>query len=1010
MSDSVKHYWYQNPRLIVGIVFILALVGFAGWFSASEQEDPQFPYRNGFVSLTAPNMTIAQLRDAAVVPLERTLSNIDEVSTYQSRIKNGNAVINIELHEHIYDTDTVWERIKDDITSKQSDMLGISANIVDRAQDTQGIVIAITQPSDILAKRALAIELRTELEQLSTIRSVNLVGDPHEQIVIDYTLKAMQEFGVTPEQIAQRLSSTSGRGASFQAGGITTNTNPLGRLQSIDDIKNSQVSLDNANPVSLSTIADIYYRPNPIAPEQFMVNGQRVVGLAISLPANTVRVTEVGDAIRQVVEEFNLRFANNPAKIVLFQPKWTKKRKSDLLNSLATGCIAVAVILILLMSVRTAIVVVVTIPAIALSALGFFTAAGGVLHQMTIAGLVISLGLMVDNSIVMAEKILQLMDKGKSHLEASKLAVKDLYKPLATATITTIAAFLPMLLAKGSVADFISTIPILVILCISLSYLIALSFVPVMANCLFQSRHESAKRQSQFSVIGNRIAQFSLANPKTVIIVMLGVLILIPLLPSATGEFFPKTNRNQGYVDIQLPLGSDITKTANLAQQISQYIQTLDFVTQTLTFSGSSGPRFYYNLVQQPGESHIARVVFEVTEETIVGEVVEQFNTLLPQAFDGALILAREFGQGPPIESPIEIRLISNQTEANLKAAENVFMLLNEQTDTAHVRRDYSYGVVQLSMLIEQQSLKQVGLNESALADYLAWQGTGLHLSDLTFKTEPITLLLQDTSSNQTVERIMSTQVVDHKNQFLPISAFVNAQLVGEKAVETRRNGREELRILSDVTSGTDESILLESLQPALLAIAKKHGVTLQFGGELEESQEANSALLLALPAGIILLFIALILQFNSYKLTVLVMMTIPFSIVGAPIMLSLVGVPFGFMSLLGILALVGIVVNTAILLIEKSIEGIIDGHNKDAAIRLAVSNRLRAIMLTTITTIIGMLPLTSGESPLWPPLAWTVIGGLISSTLMMLYIMPILMSWLIEPNRYKNRINVSLQ
>ncbi|AOT10718.1 efflux RND transporter permease subunit [Pseudoalteromonas luteoviolacea] len=1007
MTDNHVPNWYQSPRLILGVIAILVMVGVIGWFTANEQEDPQFPYRNGFISLNANNMTISQLRDTAVLPLERALSGIDEVNTYQSRIKNGNATIDIELHEHIYNTDTVWERIKDTIAYKQQDMPNVSLQLIDRAQDTQGIVIAITTPNDLLEQRSIALSLRTELEQISSIRNVTLVGDPQEQLVIDYSQQAMQDFGVTPSQITDRFKNASGNAIRFESQGLATNSNPIGRIESLQDVAQSQITLKNVPPISMSTLADIYYRSNPIAPERFMVNGKQAVGLAITLPANTVRVTDVGDQIKQTVDKFNGRFSTPPAEIVIFQPKWAQKRKADLLSSLATGCFAVAVILILLMSVRTAAIVVISIPTITLIAVGMFTAAQGVIHQMTIAGLVISLGLMVDNSIVMAEKIVQLIDQGMSRVQASKQAVKALYKPLATATLTTIAAFLPMLLAKGSVADFIASIPVLVTLCIGISYFIALVFIPILANYTFKNNNQNKFENSKLQMLGSNITVFSLMNKKAVLAGVVCIMSLMVVLPKANGEFFPKTNRNQAYVDIQLPYGSSIVKTTKIANEVSNSIQALGFITQTLTFSGSSGPRFYYNLVQQPGESHIARVVFEVEAGIDLKEIVERLNIFLPPNFPEALIIARELGQGPPIESPIEIRLMSSNQNSNLNAAEKVFMILKEHESTQHVRRAYSYGVANVDLQIDQHSLALAGLNESDISDYLAWQGTGLPITELKYKVEPVTLVIQDTTSDQSLARLLSLQVIDNELQFLPISAFLSTGITGEIAVETRRNGRSELRILADVKEGFDEEYILENLRPKIEAIVKAHDVNMEFGGELEESEEANSALLMALPAGLILLFVALMIQFNSYKLTALVMISIPLGAVGAPIMLSLVNIPFGFMSLLGILALMGIVVNTAILLIDTAIEQIKIGKTKLQAIDFAISTRLRAILLTTITTIIGMLPLAFGQSPLWPPLAWAVIGGLISSTLIMLFVMPICMNWLIDPKRHLQRINV---
>ncbi|KZN64403.1 efflux RND transporter permease subunit [Pseudoalteromonas luteoviolacea] len=1005
-TNDVNEPWYQNPRLVLGIISIFVLVGIAGWFTASEQEDPQFPYRNGFISLNANGMTISQIRDKAVAPMERLLSEIDEIRTYQARIKNGNATIDIELDEHIYNTDSIWQRIKSDIAGLEGSIAPINVSVNDRAQDTQGIVIAINGPHTLAKKRELALKLRSEIEQIQAIRSVKLVGDPQEQVVIDYSMQTMHDTGWSPFEIASLFENPEGKAATLQSNGLTTNLSPVGKIDSVEKIKNTQLQLPDGSAVPLSSIADIYYRTNPTAPEQFILRGEQVVGLAITLPANTVRVTEVGEQILKTIKRFNARYTDPPAEIVLFQPRWTDERKSGLLTSLATGCIGVAIVLMLMMSVRTAFVVVVSIPTIALCALGVFTAGKGVIHQMTIAGMVLSLGLMVDNSIVLAEKILQLIEQGKSKLIACKCAVKELYKPLATATVTTIAAFLPMLLATGSVADFIASIPILVILCISFSYLVALTLVPVLAKFTFKSAPIKHQSKPFFNIWGRNISGFALEKPKTVSLMFVAICIAMLVLPSENGEFFPKTSRNQAYVDIQLPYGTDIVRTAQTATAVSKAIDSFAEVTNVFSFSGSSGPRFYYNLVQQPGERNVARVVFEVTPDADVSDLVERLNHFLPEQFPSILVVARELGQGPPIESPIELRLIGEQRVDLYHAAEQMLALLMSKQETQNTRRAFSYGVPQLTMQIDQQALKSVNLTEQQIATFIAWQGSGLHASTLLYKTEPVDLIIQDSSSTQDIEQLLALDVINAQNEFFPLSLIGEAQVKGMLGVETRRNGREEIRVLSDVKVGVDEESLLLSLLPELRAIAEKHKITLELGGEFAESEEASNALLLALPAGLVLLFIALILQFNSYRLTLLVMASIPLGAIGAPTMLALVGVPFGFMSLLGVLALTGIVVNTAILLIDKAIQDIKRGIDKNVAIINAVETRLRAIMLTTVTTIVGMLPLTSSQSPLWPPLAWAVIGGLITSTILMLAIMPIWMNWLIDPKRYIQRIN----
>ncbi|WP_440053126.1 efflux RND transporter permease subunit [Pseudoalteromonas sp. T1lg65] len=1004
MSNSIP--WYLNTRLILGIVIILSLTGLAGWNSAYNQEDPHFPYRNGFVSISSAGMSVQQLNDALVKPTERVLSQIDEINNYSARIKAGFAIIDIELREEVYDTETVWQRIKERMAPMQMSAENAHIFVQDRAQDTQGIVLSIDSGGGLLNDRELAIEVRDELLRLSSVRNVTLVGDPSQQLVIEYAHDKLIETGITPAQIAARLRQSNSQSTPGTLAENTTSISlsPLSRLANEQHIGDKLIATVNGGEIPLSSIANIKYDVDPTATEQFWMNGKQVIGLAITLPPNRVQVEQVGQQIKAAVERINSRFIGEPVKIELYQPDWSKQRRDGLLNSLLLSSLAVAVILLCLMSMQSAIIVSLAIPAITLSALALFTSFDGVIHQMTIAGMVLSLGLMVDNCIVVAERMTYYQERGEKGLKAAIKSVAELKQPLASATLTTIAAFVPMLISKGSVADFIATIPLLVIICIVVSYFIAMTFVPVVFQKLNIDIPFLNKVQNTIKVtldeIGLRIANFSLQRTKlTFLLCLVGITGLMSI-PGQPGEFFPKTNRNQAYVDIQLPFGSHIDATTTIANEIAEYLDRRQDITDTMVFSGFSGPRFYYNLAQQPNETHIARVVFESTLDSNMNELVAELNQVLKPRYRSIILNARELGQGPPIESPIELRLSGSDTGKLQTAAEALLDKLREESGLTNLRREYTFGSPQLTLDFDQQLLTQLGLTEDEMTQYTAWRSSGLTVTQLDFTQEPISLVLRDPSSSQSSTDLLNTQVVLADGATLPISALAKTSIEGIPAFVQRRNGQKVITILSDVEAGFDEEEILEELAPTLMNIASENGVYLEFGGEMEETEDANNALFKTLPAGLVLLFIALVIQFNSLRLTFLVMLSIPLGILGAPAMLAVVGIPFGFMSILGVLALTGIVVNTAILLIESAMQNLANGLDRHQAIQLAVQNRIRPVIVTTVTTIVGMLPLTSSASPLWPPLAWAVIGGLITSTILMLFVMPALMNLMIGEAR----------
>ncbi|MCF6436906.1 efflux RND transporter permease subunit [Pseudoalteromonas sp. MMG022] len=988
--------WYLNTRLALSMVLLLCVTGIAGWHFASKQEDPHFAYRNGFIVVSSPGASVQQLTDSIVKPIERALSSIDEISRLNVRVKLGSATVDVELQEDEYQTDALWQRIKERLAELQSTIHNAQIDIVDRAQDTQGILLSIDSGGGLISDRQLALKVREQLLAISAVRNVTLVGDPGLQLAVDFPKSKLLSTGVSPLDLAERLQQANSQHLYAALSGNMTGMGlgAVDRLSDVHYLSQKQILTPSGAYVPLSSIADIHYRTNPLADELFWKNGKQVLGLAITLVPNAVDVELVGEEIKSLIAQINARYTQAPVSIELFQPEFSVKRIEGLMQSLLLSVTGVALVLLCLMSVRSALIVALSIPTAVLSVIAVFTSFDGVIHQMTIAGLVLSLGLMVDNGIIVTERITHFLEQGQSKFDSIIKAVTELKGPLACATLTTVAAFVPMLLAKGSVADFIATIPLLVILCIIASYLISLTLIPVLFQLLSLEiawlRRAQQASKDRLETIGSGIAYASLNAPRRTLLYCAVAIAVLINVKSQPGEFFPKTNRNQAYVDIQLPIGSHIANTTNIGRAVEQYLNERDDITKTWMFAGFSGPRFYYNLVQQPSEAHVARVVFETHKGVSVKALVSELNQVLKTKFEALVIHARELGQGPPIESPVELRILGDDRIQSMRAAEAILERLRTHKALTNLSRGYTYGSTQLNIQFDESLLIQQGLLESQVSQYIAWRSSGLVATKLHFLHEPIDLVIYDSQASQSSTDLLNTPIINTAGNVVPLAALASQNMRGAPSFSQRMNGSPVLTIKSDVALGVDEEQLLETLQPELLAIAAHYGVRLEFGGELEEAHNAHQALVTTLPAGIALLLLALIVQFNSLRWMSVVVLSIPFGILGAPVMLALVGIPFGFMSILGVLALTGIVVNSTILLIDATLQNLAQGMSEKRAIQLAVQSRIRPVIVTTLTTIIGMVPLTFSGSPLWPPLAWAVIGGLVSSTLVILFVMPI--------------------
>ncbi|WP_281557807.1 efflux RND transporter permease subunit [Thalassomonas sp. RHCl1] len=1001
-------FWFLRERLIFGLVIILSLLGTFTWFNINEQEDPFFPYRNANVTIVAPGMSASAIEDTIVQPFERLLASVDGLNRVSSSVSDGSASVDIELQETVYETELVWQRVREKVSEAQARFASLVSvfELNDRAQDTAGVLLAIDTELSLLEARRYALYVRDELYKLSAIRKIDIIGDPQEQIEVFYPQELMLELGISPQDISRQISQANSlknigllKGRQYQS-----NIASITRLDNVQALKAVEIKTADNSIMTLSDIAGIKPVLSPVELESFWVNGEQKVGLSIVVPPDQLRVTDFGEALLAQVAKLNAQNDGFVIRPVFFQPEWTEKRRNDLALSLLYSSIGVGIVLFLLMSKKVALVVTLTIPAIALSSIGFFGIYGGVLHQMSIAGLVISLGLMVDNSIVMSELISRYRQQGLGRIAASQHAIKDLYKPLATSTFTTIAAFIPMLLSEGDVADFIRMIPVVVIIAIITSYLYSLALLPAITNNLASFKEGS--NSGHFNRLGAKLAQLGTRQPKTVILAFIAlVAVSFVVSKSQPGEFFPKTSRNQAFIDIEGSFGLSHGATLQTVRQVEALLQKNSKITDIVSFVGNSGPRFYYNLSESGNEPNIARVVFKTETSEMIPDLVKQLNREFAGQFRSTRVRAREIGQGPLIEAPIEIRVLGDDRKKLLTASEEIFALLNAAPATIDSRRGYVVGKPKLTLDIDELNLQKAGITRSELSAFIAWRTTGMHITNIPMERESVRVMMRD---HQNINRadsdyIMNSILMNNQGQAFPLTTFARQTFTGEAPVLKRWGGFNSYILMADVKPGFDAEQVLASLAPALKNIAEQYQLTLAFGGQAEEESGSNAALIKTLPIGAILLFGALILQFNSYRIAALIMLTIPLAMIGVTPTLSMAGVTFGFMSVLGLLALTGIVVNTAIILIDTVVVKIREeGASLLNAIEQATQERFRPVLLTACTTIIGMIPLTSPSSPLWPPLAWTIIGGLITSTVLTLIVLPALLKLMLNENKIR--------
>ncbi|HEC46153.1 MAG TPA: efflux RND transporter permease subunit, partial [Pseudomonas xinjiangensis] len=477
------------------------------------------------------------------------------------------------------------------------------------------------------------------------------------------------------------------------------------------------------------------------------------------------------------------------------------------------------------------------------------------------------------------------------------------------------------------------------------------------------------------------------------------VLASLAMIPSMKLQFFPNADRPQVVVELYMPEGTDQLRTESVAADLEQQLRQRPDVLSVHRFVGSAGPSFYYNLLQAPQAPNRARLVLNTTNLEATGGLIHWVRDHVSSTMPELDVVASTLGQGPPRAAPVEVRLYHHDDQTRIAAAEQVFAIIKASEGAVDVRHDIDLGVPVLRVNVDDALAQRHGLDRGEVARALFTQSLGLTAEQYRQELDPIPMVLRShQGTRQSLERLLSTSVFSSTGEAVPLTAVARIDATWEPAGIRHRDGVRVYSVTAGVEAGSSYSQVLDQLNAQLEAAPLPSGVRLELGGDSEGSDDANRALFTTAPIGMLLLLFFLLLQFNSFRRVGIILLTVPLASVGVFPGLVLSGSPFGFQSVLGIIALVGIVVNNAIVLLDVVDQRLAEGMSVQEAVAEAVARRTRPILLTTATTIAGLLPLAFSASTLWPPMAWAIISGLLASTMLTLLVVPAVCRLTLKP------------
>ncbi len=990
----------NQKRLILTTAILLALAGIAAWFNMNRQEDPFFPYRNGFVLTQYPGASVEDIENLVLEPLEEEISQVEEVDEIKSVARAGFCQIIVRMKPYVYDTNTGWKNVRDAIErAKIKFPNGVMEPVLnDRVIDTPLMVYAITGSNNIMEMHDVAESLKTRLLRVPELTKVRLYSQIDDEIAIEPKNGLLKQLGINANFIVDQINNKT-QVVPLQPLQVDSRQfilNAHTDYQSIDEIKNTLITLPDGSSLPLSTLAVVNYGAKQDAASTFWLDGQRAIAIGMFVQVNQLNVVEFGERMRLQMVDIAKDYPAVTIKPIFFQPDRVSKRISELGESLLMGMLLVSIVLTFFLGLRPGLVVASIIPLVTFTALAIYNFSGNVLHQMAISGLVIALGMLVDNAIVMVENIQYHIDQGMRKSEASIIAVKQLSFSLFSATGTTLAAFIPMLLAKGPTGDFTGAIPVVIMLSITVSYIYSIFVTPAFSHIFLQPSHHS--KQSKIMVMGEKFGKMATTNPKSVLVLaMIAMIVSMFLFKFVQKDFFPSTDRNQLIVDITFAEGTNLRHNNSIAKRISKDILEQPHVLHSYAFSGNSGPNFYYNLIEKPRSPNISRIDVELESSKNLNQLINWINTEVKPKYPNVEIIASKLGQGPPITAPIEIRVYAQDRQVLSKSVNKIQQVISTTKGTRDVRNNLGIGVPSYQLSFKDEILNQYNITRKQVTQAIGLSTSGLIIGQYRRADDPINIVLRDSKGiDFPIEQIENIELQLNK-QSIPIRELVNFKMSWLPASLNHYQLQRYAAIFSEVQTGTTYATVLNELIPKLKAMDLPRGVNFEVAGSSKESGKANKSLGGSVPLGIILLLMFLLVEFNSFLKVSIILITIPLAFAGVPLGLLLTNTTFGFTAILGVLALVGIVVNNAIVLLDLISKNLDKALEFDQAIIDAVTRRARPIMLTTITTVAGLFPLVITKSTLWPPLAWTIISGLLVSTFMSLLVVPALYRLLLK-------------
>ncbi|MEL6962946.1 MAG: efflux RND transporter permease subunit [Pseudomonadota bacterium] len=1013
---------YRQRRILGLVIFMIAAIGATSLLTIGRQEDPTITNLFATVITPYPGADPARVEALVTEKIEEELREIDTIVEITSASRTGISAISIELSSFISDVEIeqAWSEIRDALSDAA---LKLPAGVPDPDfdNDRTGAYTTIsaimgrdgrTVPPAILNRYAELLQDR--LRAVPGTELVRLFGNPTEEVRVEIEPRRLASLGLTATEVADAIRQAD---AKIEAGRVPgANKDFLievtGEIDGLDRIRAIPlVETEDGAITHVGDVADVTRDIERPRAKQAIVDGRPAVLVAARMQSD-LQVDGWMSNVRAAHVDFEASLPFGIEHQILFdQSAYTSKRLGELGQNLLIGVGLVISVLLITLGWRAALVVAITLPLTALVSLAVLQKLGVPIHQMSVTGMIVALGLMVDAAIVMTDEIARRIRSRLERDQAIGTAVRRLAMPLLASTATTVFAFMPMAVLPGPAGDFVGSIATAVIVMLIASFLLALTVTPAIAGILLPydtdaSRLSWWRHGVRSASIGSLFAASLDLSLRYRWLAILAALIL-PIVgfgafPVLTAQFFPGVERDQFYVQVKLPDGASLAASERLVAEADQILSKRDEIDAVTWVIGESAPSFYYNMMMnQDGVPSFAEALVTTKNESLTKALVPELQTILDQELPAAQSIVRHLVQGPPVAAPVEVRVVGPELPVLKDAASQMRRLMTSIPEVTHTKSSLENAPPKLVFDFDENKLRLAGLTLTDAAGQLDSLTTGVTGGSLVEGPEELPVRVRVSGiDRQDVPAIEALDILPPNARNLvmagaypgiPLSALGEMRLTPSESPIDRRNGERVVTVRAFLQLGVLPEEALATLQNLLMTqpLDLPPNYRIEYGGDSDARAETVNNLLGPIGLIVALMIASIVLTFNSYRLSLIAGLVALLSMGLSLLALAIFDYPFGIQALIGVIGSIGVSINAAII-IMTALQAKPDAAAGDPlAIRNTVMESSRHILSTTITTFGGFLPLILAGGGFWPPFAMAIAGGVLLSTIVSFYFVP---------------------